>query len=113
MSNVKPGDRAIVIKSESGNLGKIVLVIEKYDGRGMPPDNLPYLVAKHELNWIVESLGAPFNIRNTLTPLGVAGVGVCADGQLRRLDPPEEEQTGSDEGLSAPVKDSQTVEVHS
>lgn len=93
MSNVKPGDRAIVIKSICGfNFGKVVLVIEEYDGRPLPPRNVPYKTEGPELCWIVESLGGPFTITrcdsNRIS--GTTMVAVFADTNLRRLDPPED-----------------------
>lgn len=122
MSNVKPGDRAVVIKAnEPANIGKIVLVIDQYTGGLISTDQGPRpfepLLLAPGLYWNCESLGGPFHYKDFLGGIqvgaGTAAVAPFADDRLRRLDPPEDEQLGQDEGLSTPVKDSQTVEVQS
>lgn len=116
MSNVNPGDRAVVIKArDTRNLGKLVLVIERYKvGSELPFDQARIIFTQPEDAWLCESLGGPFYLggKHPDTGQDVEGRGPLApfpDSQLRRLDPPEEEQISDHQGFGATVKDSQTV----
>lgn len=105
MSNVKPGDRAIVVKSVSGpNLGKVVLVVEEYDGRVLAPVTTPYDTKGYNLCWIVESLGTPFVLpqRRGQAPI-LAQVSVGPDVHLRRLD--DDIDTPANDSLSVVNKE--------
>ena len=104
MSNVKPGDRAIVIRSDTGhNLSKIVLVVEEYDGKPMEPFDAPYDTRGRGLCWVVESLSSPFVVVGRGRSTRHTPIAVGPDAHLRRLDPPE------DEVIDVPAEDSLPV----
>lgn len=109
MSNVKPGDRAIVVKSKSGNVGKVVSVIGPWTKKSIETSAGPCLWAdfgEAGVVWECESLGSPFRSAvydmhgKALPSDGVtAVVAPFFDDQLRRLDP----------DIDTPVEDSQSV----
>lgn len=117
MSNVKPGDRAIVIKSSKPvNLAKVVVVIEEIRPgaeieRGFIFAPQLFALRANPPYWRCETLGGPFSLTGILGDTEQFNVAPVPDAWLRRLDPPEE--TTDELDVGAPVKDSQTVEVQS
>ena len=119
MSNVKPGDRAVIVKANyPENLGKIVTVVEPFDRDIFQSGGARYVRAlfpQDEQLWVIESLGGPLRterVRTAIYPDGrvesssrTMHHSVCCvlDAQLRRLDPPE------DEVIDVSVKDSLPV----
>ena len=105
--NVKPGDRAIVVKAHhTENLGMVVDVLRAHvPGETLPGHPCPTQRGNRHA-WVIESCGQPFRCSLLLAKVPFrAAVQVAFDDQLRRLEPPEEDLAG----LSAPVEDSQTV----
>lgn len=102
-TNVKPGERAVVVRStHPSNLGKVVHVIEQ-----VRPENvvgtMVYNVAGHMVIarpddgvvWVVESLGSPFvGVRKNGQEVAVM-VAPCSDKFLRPL----RDTDGTDEAV--------------
>jgi hypothetical protein len=101
VSNVKPGDRAIIIKANHPeNIGKLVLVVEPFND-DFDNGRVRYLRALFPSDkqlWIIESLGGPLRtdrVTSAFYPDGRIEVStalvfspICCvfDEQLRRLD---------------------------
>lgn len=84
----KPGDLAIVVRPRhinSPDIGKIVKVVQSYDGRAAPFSANPYQLV-HANSWIVESVGAPlavFSLRGEVS--GYSDWHVFSDTSLRPI----------------------------
>lgn len=109
MTNVKPGQRAILVKAAvPANLGKVVIVLEQgvrdqSTGRIPRPPTIPGRPCQppdqHSVMWWVETCGTPLTVPLT----GDGGLektltACCPDSYLRPLvdDEPEQEQTTID-----------------
>ena len=110
-TNVRPGDRAIVVKARRPeNLGIICEVIESapVGDHHLSPGDAPWRVLPQDGTcWVVECLGRPAAIE-VLFGGGVVGVErhrvtICPDSQLRRLPRPDEMDDAT------PVQDSRPV----
>lgn len=98
MANVKPGDRAIVIKSTyPENISIIVSVVKQIKpGEKVPAKGVRNYVSNspEKLSWVVESLGKSFKYNlyddeGRFVRTNLNSIAVAHDASLRRL--PDEE----------------------
>lgn len=110
-TNVRPGDRAIVVKARRPeNLGIIVEVIESapVGDHHLAPGDAPWRVLPEDGPcWVVECLGRPVAIEVLLGDVVVGverhHVTTCPDSHLRRLPRPDEMDDATPGQDSRPV----------
>ena len=86
MSKIRIGDRAIIIKSKSGNEGKIVLVVSYFDPLVMTYEG--FSVNKN-CTLIIESLGSPLQREAPLPPSMKGPIDPTWLRKLPKIDEPD------------------------
>lgn len=107
MSNVKAGDLAVIVRSEFGNLGKLVRVLELSPLNGQPQGTRARIHGvyfklerdSNELCWVVEALGSPL-FKKSGRPYRVCPAG---DTYLRPIRDPGEDAECNSKAWLPPV----------
>lgn len=85
MTRCRPGDLAITIASDYGNVGKLVEVLYAVSGMWIAPDCTSIFIGcDDDIHWAVLSLGSPFSAGDGMLSM----YAVFPDRKLRPLPGP-------------------------